>query len=260
MIDFHNHVLPCIDDGSKSMEQTISMLRSAVNQGITDIICTVHYQHPKMENCIIDYEIVMQKIKEVEENLVDLNIKLHPGAEVFYLPNLVEIKSEPITVFGHGKYMLIEFQNFQMPTGSDKQLYDLKISGTTPIIAHPERYRFIQNDINLVKKLINRGCLMQIDAGSILGFFGKKCKYITEEMIKRNMVHFIGSDAHNDSKRNFCLMESKNRIEELIGENSDYLFYENPKKIITGESISIEDVGYIGRKNIFYSFFKQFNL
>ena len=78
--------------------------------------------------------------------------------------------------FSNGKYMLIEFQTFMMPKGYENHLYDLKMSGVTPIIAHPERYKAVQDDIKIIEKLINSGCLMQIDAGSILGHFGKKCK------------------------------------------------------------------------------------
>ena len=237
MIDFHNHVLPGLDDGSKSMEQTLSMLKSASEQGITDIICTVHYQHPKMDGIEINYDIVMDSIKSVENELNGLNIKLHPGTEVFYLPNLLEIKLDPITVFGHGKYMLIEFQTHQMPPNYDEELYKLVMSGTTPIIAHPERYKPIQNDINIVEKLINSGCLMQIDAGSLLGQFGQSCKNSVEKMLQRNMVHFMGSDSHNNIRRNFCLKSAKKRCEELIGEMSNQFVFDNPQKLLNGDKI-----------------------
>ena len=236
MIDFHNHVLPGLDDGSKNIEQTLSMLKTASDQGITDVICTVHYQHPKMDGIDINYDIVKDSINSVEEQF-NGKLNLHPGSEVFYLPNLTEIKSDPLTVFGHGEYMLIEFQSHQLPPGYDEELYRLVMSGTTPIIAHPERYKPIQNDINIVEKLINSGCLMQIDAGSLLGYFGQNCKKSVELMVLRNMVHFVGSDSHNDSKRNFCLELAVKRCEELIGDLTTSLVYDNPQKLLNGEKI-----------------------
>ena len=239
MIDFHNHVLPGVDDGAKDLAMAINMLKTASSQGITDVINTIHFQHPKMDKKNVDYLYIQSKFNKLQEAIdkESIAIKIHMGAEVFYLSNLTEIKSDPLTVFGHGKYMLIEFQTYQLPPGYDEELYSLLMSGTTPIIAHPERYRPIQNEINIIEKLINSGCLMQIDAGSLLGQFGKDCKKTVETMLKRNMVHFMGSDSHNDGKRNFCLESAAKMCEELIGDMTTLLIYDNPKKLLIGEKI-----------------------
>ena len=97
MIDFHNHVLPNIDDGSKSLNMSIDMLKYAYEQGITDVVNTVHYQHPKMEGKNINFSIIKKEIKLLQEELIkrDINIKLHCGSEVFFLPNLMQIKDDP---------------------------------------------------------------------------------------------------------------------------------------------------------------------
>ena len=207
MIDFHNHILPGVDDGAKTMEESIEMLRYAEEQGITDVVNTVHFQHPKMEGKNTDFDY----ISSVRDELVDkmseenIDIKIHLGAEVFFNFNLLDILDNQLNTFCNGKYMLIEFNTHQFPKDFDKHLYDLAISGVTPIIAHPERYKPVQNDIDIIEKLINSGCVIQIDAGSILGHFGKNCKTAAEIMLKRNMVHVIGSDSHGTRKRNFCL-------------------------------------------------------
>ena len=189
MIDFHNHVLPGADDGAKDMAMAINMLKTASSQGITDVINTIHFQHPKMEVKNVDYLYIQSEINKLQEEIdkESIAIKIHMGAEVFYLPNLTEIKSDPLTVFGHGKYMLIEFQTYQLPPGYDEELYRLLMSGTTPVIAHPERYRPIQNDINIVEKLINSGCLIQIDAGSLLGQFDQDCKIYCGNNVETNV-------------------------------------------------------------------------
>ena len=147
--------------------------------------------------------------------------------------------------------MLIEFQTHQMPPNYDEELFKLTLSGTTPIIAHPERYKPIQNNIDIVEKLINSGCLMQIDAGSLVGHFGKNCKNTTEIMLQRNMVHFMGSDAHNDLRRNFCLQEALSICEKLVGNRSEKLVYENPEKLISGEKIIPFEIEEKLEKNIF---------
>lgn len=258
MIDFHNHVLPNTDDGSKSLEMSINMIREAERQGITDIINTVHFQHPKMEMNPMTLDDITFKTNALQKEIdsAGINVKLHSGAEVFFLPNLLEIKENPLCTLGNGKYMLIEFQVHQFPVGYDNELYRLVMSGTTPIIAHPERYRPIQNDINIVKKLINSGCLMQIDAGSLLGFFGENCKLTAQKMLSLNMVHFMGSDSHNDGKRSFCLETAIKISKKFIGDYTSTLVYANPQKLLNGEKIIPLEV-INDKQGFIKSFFKR---
>jgi len=140
MIDLHNHIIPNLDDGSKSLEISLSMLQHAARQGITDVINTVHYQSPRMDGKRIEYDLVKDKINQLQVELEKQNIpiKLHMGAEVFYLPNLMELKDNPLLTFGHGKYMLVEFPFEQVPNGCREVLYNLKMNGVTPIIATPK--------------------------------------------------------------------------------------------------------------------------
>ena len=207
MIDFHNHILPGADDGAKTIKESIEMLTAAQKQGITEVVNTIHFQHPKMEGKNTDYDYVMSLKSKLENEMKinNINIKIHLGAEVFFNFNLLDILENDLVTFSNGKYMLIEFHTFQFPKGFEDQLFNLALSGITPIIAHPERYSPIQNDINIAEKLINSGCLLQLDAGSLLNHFGKKCRYTSEVLLQKNMIHFMGSDSHNSRKRNFCL-------------------------------------------------------
>ena len=254
MIDFHNHILPRIDDGSKSLEMSINMLLEAERQGITDVINTVHFQHPKMYGKDITYDIIKKEVEILQKTLVleGIKIKIHLGAEVFFLPNLMEIKENPISTMGGGKYMLIEFYPFHLPPDFDKHLYKLKLSGTTPIIAHPERNSVIQQDITILDRLIDSGCLVQVDAGSLIGHFGPKCKEVSGLLLQRNMVHLLGSDAHNDKKRNFCLLKANEISRGLIGDDVDTLILDNPSKLISGEEIIPFSIKEIIKKNSFF--------
>ena len=179
MIDFHNHILPGVDDGSNSIEMSLDMLRVAHSQGVTDVINTVHYQHPKVEFQDLGLVRMTKEISKLQAEL-DINnipVKIHNGAEVYYLPNLVDIaKNDPQSTMGLNKYMLIEFQIFQLPIEQKEQLYNLKINGITPIIAHPERYKFVQRNIDIVFDWLQSGCVIQVDAASIFGGLGSSAK------------------------------------------------------------------------------------
>ena len=239
MIDFHNHILPDVDDGSKSIEMTLDMFRTAELQGITDVVNTVHFQHPKMENKNVEYDFIENKIKMVQSILEDndIKIKIHSASEVFYLPNLTDILDNPITTFGNGSYMLIEFQTLLLPDNYKDELFKLQLKNITPVIAHPERYRKIQNNIEILEEWIELGYIIQVDCGSILGAFGKEVKITSDYIIKNNLCHLIGSDAHNNTKRNFCLLEAYEVLSKLV--NVEYVTHlkSNSKSIIRGEKV-----------------------
>ena len=236
MIDFHNHVLPNVDDGPKHLEESLSMLINAHNQGITDVVQTVHFQHPKMEGKNIDYDYLQEKIKklELEINKHELDIKIHLSAEVFYLPNLSEIADNKFFYFGNDRFMLIEFSSTIFPMNYEKEIYKIQNIGVKPIIAHPERYRFVQNDLGVLDKWLAKDYILQLDAGSFLGLFGKKTKEIAYKIIDNYGLHLIGSDAHNNKRRNFCLLDAYNSLEkkytiELVNKLKD-----NAKLLLSG--------------------------
>jgi len=259
-IDFHNHILPNCDDGSKSVDISLDMLREAQRQGITDVVNTIHYQHPKMENKRTDFKYISSIRDQLQIELIknNIDIKIHLGAEVFFNFNLLDILDNELVTFSNMKYMLIEFEVFMLPKGYENHLYELAASGITPIIAHPERYRPIQNDVKIVEKLINSGCLMQVDAGSLIGHFGKRTKQLAEELIRRRMTHIMGSDSHNNRKRNFCLEEALKIAQNLIGETANTLVDSNPRKVLSGSSIEpFEILDNQVNKKSFFSFLNK---
>ena len=237
MIDFHNHIIPNLDDGSKSIDMSINMLKEAESQGITDIVNTIHYQHPKMEKKNTSYKFIIDEISKFQEIAYkhNINIKIHAASEVFFKFNLTEILENPITTFGNGKFMLIEFQRLSFPNGYEDEIFKIQLKGINPIIAHPERYRGIQNNIDLARKWVDRGYFIQIDCASIIGGFGKETQTAAIELLKSGLCHLIGSDAHNDKNRNFFLKKTLLEIEEIIGSSSASIIKNNSKKILNGE-------------------------
>ena len=242
MIDFHNHVLPNVDDGSNSLEMSLDMLSHAAEQGITDVVNTVHYQHSKVETEDISFKRIKKEVNSLQTELDnhDIPVKLHCGAEVFFLPNLLEIKDDPLATFLNGKYMLIEFQVQKIPEIQKQQLFDLKMAGVTPIIAHPERYKPVQDDISIVVNWLEAGCIIQVDAGSPLGYLGSGAKAASERIIKNGWCQILGSDSHDNFRRNFCLEEAVTKIKDWIGDDIEVMVNDNPKSVIEGNNIAID--------------------
>jgi len=242
MIDFHNHVLPAVDDGSKSLEMSLNMLENAAKQGITDVVNTVHFQHPKVEPNEITHQRITDVINNLQDELKnnDIPVTLHNGAEVFFLPNLLNLKSDTLATFGHGKYMLIEFLIHHIPETQKQVLFDLKMSGVTPIIAHPERYIPVQENITLIHDWLNAGCLVQVDAGSVLGFLGKSAQQTAEKIIKNNWCQILGSDAHNDRNRDFCLKDSYEIVQGWVGNDARTVVYDHPRAVLAGQPITVD--------------------
>ena len=117
MIDFHNHIIPSVDDGAKSMEMSISMLKEAERLGITDVVSTVHFQLPKMDGKNTDFQFIKHEADKLQKIVYNnkINIKILISAEVFFLPNLTKIIDNPLVTIGNGKFMLIEFQTRSLP-------------------------------------------------------------------------------------------------------------------------------------------------
>ena len=242
MIDIHNHILPNLDDGSKSLNMSIDMLECAADQGITEVVSTVHYQHPKFENIKISFEKIAEQVSalQVKLEMKSIPIKIHPGAEVFYYPNLIQLIQNPLTTMGNGKYMLIEFHPHFIPKGHKNELFNLKMSGVTPIIAHPERYVDVQNDIYKVLEWMDIGCLIQVDAGSLLGTLGNRAKTASEIIVKNRWCQILCSDAHDNKNRNFNLGYAFELVENWLGEDALPLVFNNPKSVLSGTIINID--------------------
>tara|TARA_B100000989_G_C19468320_1_gene439444 strand:- start:556 stop:1212 length:657 start_codon:yes stop_codon:yes gene_type:complete len=216
------------------------MLKYAYEQGVTDVVNTVHFQHPlflDIDHSLENFERIAKSLQSKLDEL-EIPIKIHLGSEVFYYENLLKISDKPLTTMGGGKYMLIEFSPKNIPNSQKQTLFDLKIRGITPIIAHPERYKLVQENFNIIYDWINAGCLIQVDAGSLLGLMGERAKKSSHLIVKENCCHILASDAHNDSNRNFCIKDAYDYVENIIGKkNSELLVYEHPSSIIKGEDL-----------------------
>lgn len=214
MIDMHSHIINGIDDGSKSIEMTINMLKKAEQSGTTDIIATPHFMRGRFE---VEYNEVLKKVEELKEisreNNIDINI--YAGQEVYYSRNLLEYYNDKIIgTINNSKYMLIELPMLEFNIEEViNTIYELQIRGITPIIAHPERYKPFIKKPSMINALIKEGMLFQLNAGSIAGDFGKDVKKTATKYLEYNIYSVVGSDAHRDRGRDTDMRKTLNILE-----------------------------------------------
>lgn len=239
MIDMHSHILWNVDDGPKSLEESIKMLQQAVKEGITDIISTSHSQHPQYD---VPFEIVSEQIQILQQELISRNIPLtiHSGHEVRLNEKLISLIQEgQIHKLAHSNYLLLELPSSHVPNYTKNIIHALAIEGITPIIAHPERNKGIAEKPERLERLIREGAMAQITAGSLAGHFGKSVQKLSLDLVRANLVHTYGSDVHNLTTRPFLFEEGLAFLEKKKELDLVDILLWNNKKIITNEPFMI---------------------
>ena len=245
MLDFHSHVLPYLDDGSKNFDMSLDMLKTASDEGTKYICATPHFIPGEIE---IGREAYTSKIVGLQRlcEINNININIISGLEVYLNPDMSRLYlDKKIWGINNTRYMLIELPMEQFPVYTENVFYELRLQGVVPVIAHPERNLRIIENINLLINLVDQGALVQLNSGSITGLYGKKVKEFSEELIKRNLVHVIGSDAHNNTSRSPKIKNVYNYIKSK-NPNIYHWLLENEIKILNGEYV--EPLHYIGNK------------
>lgn len=237
MIDIHCHILPGIDDGAQSMEDTIKMARAAVDEGIHTIIATPHHKNSKYDN---PKDLIIPKVEEVNQALTieGIDLKILPGQEVRLYGELMEgIENNEILSLNHTQYVFVEFPSNHVPRYAETLLFDLQLKEITPIIVHPERNQEIIERPEVLYNLVKKGALTQVTASSVSGHFGKKIKNFSFQLIEANLTHFIASDAHNVGSRGFKMAETLDIIESKYGIDLVYFFQENAELLVQGNHV-----------------------
>lgn len=199
MIDFHAHILPNIDDGSASMEESINLIKEAEQAGFTGIISTSHYlqnyyECDEKERRRILAELANQvKVADAEAEMP----KLYLGSEIYISTDIVELLKEgKASTINETNYVLFELPMNSKPLFAKEVVYKLIENGYNPIIAHPERYSYVKEDIEFVRELKNMGALFQSNYGSVIGLYGSSAKKTLKKLLKEDLITFLGSDVH----------------------------------------------------------------
>lgn len=235
MIDIHHHLLFDTDDGPKDIESSIAQAEAAAADGITHIACTPHANHA--------YEFVPERNEErvaaIRERL-NGKVELGLGCD-FHLSyeNIEDALKDPRKyTINHGKYLLVEFAEFMIPDNIGDTFYEFAVRGIRPIVTHPERNPLLQRDYARMADWMRTGCLVQVTAASLGGRFGRKAQALVWEMLERNWVHFIATDAHNLAGRNPLMKPAFEAIARRLGEDTAWrLCVENPKAAFNSEKL-----------------------
>ena len=243
MIDIHSHIIFGVDDGAKTLADSIELLKESRRQGVKAIIATPHRRKDMFD---IDMEIVQNNFnilkEEAAKNFPDIDIYL--GSEVYYKEGELEnIENKKYPTLAGTDYLLIEYNYGISYRELERSLKGILLLGLTPIIAHIERYECLAEDPNRVANLLNLGCYTQVNAASVLKtkMFGDKHKTYKKRAkyyLDNNFVNFIATDMHNMKNRKPHLLEAYNIIEKKYGEDVAYdLFIGNQKRLLNNKIV-----------------------
>lgn len=241
MIDIHCHILPGIDDGSLSLTESLIMAESANAGGTSAIVATPHYFNEFQNPEPVDKKTVIRIFNELKTAFEKNNapVSLYMGAEQYGVNNLEQIidDGELITI-NNSRYLLIEFSLDDDIERAKYVLSELENYDIIPILAHPERYDFIQEEPSKVYWFLQHGCLLQVNKGSVTGRFGSDAERVSHWLLRERMAHVVASDSHGPYQRTADMSEAFEYVCYSCGdEYADCLFYENPQRIINDADI-----------------------
>lgn len=238
MIDIHTHILPGVDDGAKSEEDSIAMAKQAVEQGIRTLIATPHHYNGSYFN---DKASILRNVSILNELFKNEGIPLEvlPGQETRIYGEIIQgIENDEILPLNETKFLFIEFPSASVPQYAKQILFDIQMKGYTPVIVHPERNQELLENPNLLYDFVKNGALSQVTAASLIGKFGKDIKKYAEQLIECNQTHFIASDAHNIKSRKFVMQDAFEAVKKSYGSDFVYLFQENSQLLISNKNVN----------------------
>lgn len=237
MIDIHSHILHGLDDGAKTLEESIEMVQMAAAAGTTDIVASPH-ANPKYP---FDPRVVERKIGELQAAAGD-SPRIYFGCDFHLTPENIDDalhSAEKYSINHKGYLLAVEFSDFYIPKNSSEILGTLMRGHLRPIVTHPERNPMLQGRLDEMATWVEQGVMLQVTAKSLTGMFGKLAKRVADELMDRGLVHFVASDAHNLKHRTTPLDEARTYVAREFGEEAAVrVFEENPRAALAGVPLS----------------------
>ncbi len=232
VVDIHSHILPGIDDGARTLEESVAMARMAAAAGTTDIVATPHANN----RYVYDDAVVDAKLAELQQ-AVGGAIRIHRGCDFHLTPeNIRDALAVParFSIAGRG-YLLVEFADHSVPETARDIFRKMLGVGLRPVVTHPERNPLLRDRLELVELWVDQGCFVQVTALSVLGRFGKSAKEAADRLLNSSLVHFLASDAHDCKHRTPALDEAWNHVAKEFGERAARsLLQTNPAAALAG--------------------------
>lgn len=238
-VDIHSHVLYGLDDGAKTLEDSIAMLEMAAAGGTTDIVATPHSDQTYQ----FQPELLALRAGELNAALGG-RIQIHHGCDFhLHFDNIQDSLANPTRyTINHKRYLLVEFADAHIPKITEEVFGRMMRLDITPVITHPERNPLLQQRMDTLANWVRLGCLVQVTAQSFLDRFGKRARQVADELMERRMVHFVASDAHDTKDRTPLLGEAFAYVAARYGDaQAKALFSDHPRATLTGQYLEVED-------------------
>jgi len=255
MIDIHCHILPNVDDGAHSLEESLEMCRLSAEDGINIMVATPH-AHDSVHKTH-DPGFLRIKVDELNRQL-NGKPQIKIGCELRFTHDIVRnvCQSRTAPTLADGPYVLVEFPHAMVPPGSHRVLFELMNNQITPIIAHPERNQMLMSEPEAFYHMIEMGALGQADAGSFTGQFGRRVREAAQLMLESGLLHFVASDCHNTRNRLPGLSASVAEVTKLVGPDYAHAMVEdNPSAVVESRPIPVIPPAELPRKRKRWLFF-----
>lgn len=239
MVDIHCHILPSFDDGASDLEDALEMAKMAYRSGVTDIIATPHF--PGEPGTLSQVDRIYRRYTEMVQALREREIplKLHLGAEILCLPQTQDLARErKLPTLADTNYVLIEFYFDESFDYMDECLRRIAENGYRIVVAHPERYEAVQQQPYLLQKWVDRGYVIQLNKGSVMGKFGERAGRTADAILSMGLAHLFASDAHSHYQRTPHMDALRQWADEACTQRcARILLEENPKRLLQGRNM-----------------------
>jgi len=238
MIDIHSHILPFTDDGAKDLDESMAMGRQEAEGGTTVVFATPHvYNAGDLQKTPGFVQKVIDLQAEFDRD--GIKIQLIQGAEVFPMMEILDaLKADlPVTLGGKKKHILLDLPLGQWPMDLNNLTFELLANGVTPILAHPERTAPIQESLERLIPYLERGVLIQVNAGSLSGRYGPQAQKRAHQIISRTWAQFLATDMHHPSPNGAALKRAKDALSDSSPSYIEEITVRNPGCVLAGKSV-----------------------
>jgi protein-tyrosine phosphatase len=238
MIDIHSHLLPGIDDGPRTWDESLALCRRVAEHGVTTSIATPHLIDGVYNNT---RSRLVALVRELNDRLLQAEIPLEvlPGAEVDFSSRHVLEVTDELPRIGNGGAVLIEMPVAVVPPRIAESLFSIRAHGLVPVLAHPERNEELQRRPQLAREWVDAGAALQLDAESLLGFWGRNARACAEAVLRAGHYHAMASDAHSVERRPPRINEALERVRALVDGDPLRLVNEGPRALLAGQCVDL---------------------